>query len=496
MMVSVALPDRDFEQGGRFVLTAQPVGGMLSHEAHVGGGVHLGVDLMTPDRWCSISVATVDDTAKPLLQALIGGRAVRSLRELAAGPFDPAKGSRSMVVEPGSALPWIRVAVVDALDRWLQLPLDQSLVDAERGVSRGIAAQTLPAEAAARRLVVGEALQLTREASGGVVRYLRALGSRRALPSGLVDALRPLVEGYSGLVDEVSGPDRALTAVLDAWRTLADHVSIEDRVEAPAEVSGAARRRARRPKRGRLASMIDPRQVRARVFALSTDPASGEVTMADAQLGEGPAVLVRVPAYRRALDQPVVQRLLVRLVDAESADPRGESVLTVPRTATGRRRASSHVYFEGVVPLNGLSVESLRADVFDALSAVPPASADTDHTLQEVRRATLLHSEWRRLMAGAQLPAAGLAPARRLRELAQRLAPAADPDQPLFAGGPSPADLGRLADAGDCEILRRARAIEPDDGAGGPAAELFVVTRGSGRLLAAEIAAVDADPAA
>jgi hypothetical protein len=496
MMVSVALPDRDFEQGGRIVLTAQPAGGMLTHEAHLGAGVHLGVDLMSPDRWCSISVATVDDTAKPLLQALIGERAVRGLREFVAAPFDPAKGPRSMIVEPGSALPWIRVAVVDALDRWLQLPLDQPLVDAERGVSRGIAARTLPPDAAARRLVVGEALQLTRQASGGVVRYLRTLGSRRALPLGLVGALRSLVEGYTGLVDEVSGPDRALTAVLDAWRTLSEHVSIDDQDEAIAERPGAVRRRSRRPKGSRLSSMIDPRRVQARVFAMSADPASGEVMMADADLGGGPAVLVRVPAYRRALDLPVVQRLLVRLVDAESADPRSEPVLIVPPMVSGRRRGSAQVYFEGVVPLHGSSVESLRADVFDALSPVPPASADTDRMLHEVRRATLLLSEWRRLVACAQLPVLGLTPAKRVRELVQRLAPAGNDDQPLFAGGPSAADLGLLAAGGDGEIIRRALALTADDGATGSAAELFATVRGSGRLLAAEVAAVDTDPSA
>jgi hypothetical protein len=134
--------------------------------------------------------------------------------------------------------------------------------------------------------------------------------------------------------------------------------------------------------------------------------------------------------------------------------------------------------------------------VFDALSGVPAASLDTDHTLQEVRRATVLVSEWRRLVAAAQLPVAGLAPAKPLRELVQRLAPAEHLDQALFAGGPTPVDLVRLAETGDDEIVRRMQALAPDHGAGGPAAELFAVARGCGRLLAAEIAAAVTDPAA
>ena len=42
-----------------------------------------------------------------------------------------------------AAEPWLRVAAVDVLDRWLHLPLNQALVDAERGVARAYAARTL-----------------------------------------------------------------------------------------------------------------------------------------------------------------------------------------------------------------------------------------------------------------------------------------------------------------------------------------------------------------
>ena len=497
MIVSVALPDRDPDGDRRLMLTASYAGGVLSHEAHVGAGVYVGVDLMAPDRWCSVSVRTVDAATEPLLTALIGDQAVQGLRRYAhtrpgSGDGDPTR--HSLAVDPGAAAPWIRVAVVDALDRWLHLPLDQSLIDAERGVSRGWAARTLPADAAARVIVVGEGLQLARRASGDVVGYLRTLGSRRrAVPSGLLAAVRHLMQGYADLVAEVSGPDRELAAVLDTWRNVSDRISAMDSDEATVGTHALGPiGRPHLPSKRSLASMIDPRQIRARVFAQSSDPAAAEVTMADTRVDDHTAVLVRVPAFRRALDQQVVPRLLVRLVDSLSTDPRGMAVLTVSPTPAARRRG---LYFEGIVPLRGSSVENLRADVFDALSDVPPAWVDTDEALQGARRATVFLGEWRRLLALAQLPTAGVAPGRCLRELATRLEPKdGGPTHPLFADGPSPDDLQRLAAVGDVELLRRARSPEHDDHHS-TAAGLFTLAWGSGRLLVAEITAAHSYPA-
>lgn len=80
--------------------------------------------LLAPHRWLSLSVEEVDDTSAPLLAALIGERAMRTLRRTGDIP--------GLAVDVSGCAPWLRVAVVDALDRWLHLPLDQSLVDAER----------------------------------------------------------------------------------------------------------------------------------------------------------------------------------------------------------------------------------------------------------------------------------------------------------------------------------------------------------------------------
>jgi hypothetical protein len=366
-----------------------------------------------------------------------------------------------------------RLAVIESLDRWLPFPLDQALVDAERGVARARVARVLHEESA-RRAVRGDALQLARQASGGVVRYLStARTRRRTVPPGLAAALRKLVEGYDELLSEVDGrADRELAAVGEAWRALA--------MRRPANSGPLVGLRAPalfRPRRPRV-SLLDPRQVRARVLAQSADPLAGEIVLDDARVLGGPAIRVRVPAYRCALDQPVVQRLLVRILDTTSAEPRGYAPLAVTRR--GRRT----VYFEGIVPLRGKGVGRLRADVFDQISSVPPIADDADPTLCEARRATVLLGEWRRLLAAARLPVAGMEPAHQLRELARVLAPDNDRERPLFSGGPSAADLYSIADAGDQEILRRAR------GKAGADRGLFDMARGVGRPLVAELAAV------
>jgi hypothetical protein len=406
--------------------------GVLFHEAVLAPGVRLAVDLTTPDRWRS------DSTHPPS---------------------------------------WVRLAVVEALDRWLPLPLDQGLVDAERAVVRGRAARALP-DQRVRSAVLGDALQLARQASGGLVGYLQSLGSRRRpVPAGLGVALDKLAAGYAELLTAVQGgADQELAAVVDTWRALAARLPTDG--DATVVVRGLEQLRRRR----RRSSMIDPRQLRSRVVALSTDPELGEVTLADAQVGGRPAVHVSVPVYRCALDQPDWHRLLVRIMDETSDEPRGQGVLTATRAS---RRGARTVSVEGVVPLSGPRVGRMRADVFDLLSEVPPVSADTDETLRQTRRATVLLGEWRRLVAVARLPAAGLAPASYVRELAHRLAPDGDHRRPLFVGGPTAADLDRLADLGDEEILRRARVEVGRQPPG-----LFAMVRGAGSPLVAELAAV------
>ncbi|MDT0349528.1 hypothetical protein [Pseudonocardia charpentierae] len=447
---------------------------VLAYAAHIGAGVCVDVDLAAPWRPCPVSADAVDGTTNPLLKALVGPQAMRRVGRSAERP---------PTFKPSSAPLWARVAMIDALNFWLPSALDQSLVDAERGVARGRAAKTLPVDSEVRGVILGEAVNLARRASRGVVRYLRALAAHRGvLPVGLVRVLEPLVAGYGELLADVdNAADRQLSDVRRAWEAVAAlrTSSYTMTPEAP------ARRPRRHPTRPRRASMIDPRQVQARVLALSRNPGAAEITVADTQLGDRPALLVRVPAYRRALDQPVVQRLRVRLLDGRSDAPRGQSLLTVEAKPP---RGSSTVHLESIVELPGADVAPLRVDVFDALSKAPPALADTDEELQEVRRALAFLDEWRQLMAASQVSGTSLAP--RLRELAECLAPGDVLERPLFPGGPSGADLRALARTGDAALLRRTRTLDED---GGGASDLFGLTTGAAGLLAAEVATADAE---
>jgi hypothetical protein len=464
MMVAVARSTGDACTGHAVQLIPQPSAGprpSLAYDAHVGSGVHVSVDLMSPGRWHAMSLPGVTDATGPLVEALIGEGAADRIR---------AGRRRGFTVDPSSAAPWVRIAFVDALDRWLQAPLEQSLVDAERGVSRGCAARTLP-PGQARALLVGDALQLARRASHGVVTFLRRLARRSdPIPNGLVLACARLVDGYEDLRGEVAGPDRELTAVIRTWRRLSSRLEEAGRKASRApcpEATPWALPLADRP--AHRTSMIDPRQVSARVFALAADPAAAEVEMRVPDRAAEGSVVVRAPAFGPAVDPDIRSRLLVRLVERRSATPRGHALL-----------GPSGPHFEATVPLCGLRASDVRADVFDALSDTPPAATDDDRGLGEARRAVVFLAEWRRLAALAHLPSAVAEPARRLRELAARLQPLGGAaGDPTFGGGPSAADLNDLAELGDARLLRRLR------GSGG-----------SARLLVAEIAAAHREPGA
>jgi hypothetical protein len=219
------------------------------------------------------------------------------------------------------------------------------------------------------------------------------------------------------------------------------------------------------------------------VLALSSDPASPEVTLSTADVAD--SVLVRVPAFGSTIDPDLASRLLVRLVDRRTAEPKGHALLRASDPEPG-----DVACFEATVPLWGMDVADVRADVADALSDVPPAADDADEELCEARRAVVFLAEWRRLAGLAQLGATTAAPARHLRRLVDRLQPSRAPaDAPLFTGGPSCAELESLADLGDDELLRRLRGD-------GPIGEgLRALTAGPAALLAAEVAALLLGPA-
>ena len=147
----------------------------LMHDCTLGAGVRVRVNAANPGQWHVIWVDAWNDHARPLLKALIGPGAVQQLDSWSdsqsgpepyldwidsdwadqhpAGSGSATSGWDDRILGTGAdalaaidlraAEPWLRVAAVDVLDRWLHLPLNQALVDAERGVARAYAARTL-----------------------------------------------------------------------------------------------------------------------------------------------------------------------------------------------------------------------------------------------------------------------------------------------------------------------------------------------------------------
>ena len=220
------------------------------HDCTLGAGVRVRVNAANPGQWHVIWVDAWNDHARPLLKALIGAGAVQQTRQptgLARGPgpdldwidFDWADqhpdGSGSAIagwddqplearaislaaIDLRAAEPWLRVAAVDGLDRWLHLPLNQALVDAERGVARGYAASTLE-PGRARNDVLANALRLARAASWAFVEYLGRLArSPHPVPESLRKVLNDLIEGYHALAAELPEPDQQLRSVVKAGR--------------------------------------------------------------------------------------------------------------------------------------------------------------------------------------------------------------------------------------------------------------------------------------
>lgn len=385
MKVEVRRRAIDGRRGLELVTDDAP--GVLVHTAHLGRGLTLDVDPLAPSRWSRLILPALDDVAETMLVALVGERALRSIRSAHGSP------GQALQIDGSDPGPWLRLAVVDALDRWLPLPLDQSFVDAERGLARLNAAATLPVTSAANRLVLGEALSLARRGSAGVAAHLarrRRRGS--SLPPPLCVAFESLVEGYRALETHIGGPDWDLAAVPRAWEALRNRGG-------PSWVAKHARR-AHTPWRSGT-SMIDPRRVPARLLCLSDDPDAGEVRMSPA-VTRPDDLQIEVPAFDGNIDELMAQRLVVRVVDRRTSEPLSHGFLTIsPDPRSARRRS-----FRCTMPLPGPDVSDLRADVFDALAAPPPTGEDG---VREARRAITTLRTARRSTAAAAVTDGGAA---------------------------------------------------------------------------------------
>ena len=141
----------------------------LEHESLLGAGVRLTIDLDRPSGWRRLSVRGWNESALPVVDALVGERMTRKIDSAVADKPSTRRHltSEAFTIDPVSAAPWLRVAMVHGLDRWLHLPLEQALVHAEIAVARLRAALSLPRAAGVQEAMIDEALGWARRAAGG-----------------------------------------------------------------------------------------------------------------------------------------------------------------------------------------------------------------------------------------------------------------------------------------------------------------------------------------
>ncbi|MDX6260073.1 MAG: hypothetical protein QOH84_1761, partial [Kribbellaceae bacterium] len=357
--------------------------GELCWPTSLGTGITVAVDLARPQRWHSVSVADWAEADPVLLAALIGADARRRLAGLLASDRQPTVDEVTVdevTVALAPTSPWLRVAAIDALDRWLHLDLDQTLVNAERAVARARAAKTFR-PGPLRERFIGEALTAARFAANGLADKLSSLADSAApLPTDLYCGLRRLANGYAALRREgVDGPEKELARVARAWAGLKSRVPVGGRVGeayvgAAAEYGGSGEVAAGKAV---FTSTVDPRQLPARVVG---DGVS--VTEIRMETVHEDAVLVTVPAFCTPLPSAVVtDRLLVRLVDRCSGEVRQTALLNLVTGDEADELGADAPVFARVVPLQGASPENVRADVFVADSDRVPVRVDTDEEL-------------------------------------------------------------------------------------------------------------------
>ena len=319
------------------------------------------------------------------MAAVVGTPASHELGHLVDQPGSAGStDGQHLDVDTSQGSPWVRLAVIRALDRWLHLPLEQALLQAETGVAMLKAADGLPEGSDVRGTVIGDALVWARRAAEGLTRFLHDLDTfRRPLPLALHRSVRDLVEGYRALRAHVDEPDGELDAVVTGWQALAS--------DRPADANGDHHGRQRSAVTDyavstrlstRVASMIDPRHVRARVLDLGSQARAGEISLTKAFSQGQEAVQVRVAAFERWVDPEIAQRLMARLVNRRS----GRAISYAPlEVRAGSPTMSRQPFFECTMPLRD-PLEDVRADVFDALFPTQPAAGDTEDDLLRVRR--------------------------------------------------------------------------------------------------------------
>ncbi|MFK4084001.1 hypothetical protein ACI2LF_07830 [Kribbella sp. NPDC020789] len=438
----------------------------LTCTTQLGAGVSVEVDLADPGRWRCVTVERWDTADRNLLEAVVGQESLRHLGDLRAGLAASGRSQLQAEVPVGAAQsgPWRRLAVIDALDWWLQIPLDQALLDAERAVVRARAARTLRSKAL-REHRTGQALVLARRSADELSTYLTELASSASsVPRALFSGLSRVVNGYAGLAGQViGGPDERLDAVAEAWSRLKLAVPVVGVLKRPEPSIGGRLV----PDTTTLSSTVDPRQLRARV--VGTDLQAREVRLVQSR--EGSTVRVLVPAFGSRVPAALADQLMVRLVDKRSGTAHEALRLKLRAGRDAERLGMRSPVFTQDIPLRGASVDDVRADVFDPIHETAPALTDE---LVRRRRAQFVLAEWRRAMVEIRLSRQAKTRNGRLARLTGVLSEAVpNADEPVFLGGPTRTEITRYVEAAP-------GAVHP----------WFTSTRGAGEPLVAELAAV------
>src|SRR3569832_2382895 len=91
-------------------VVASTESGPLMHGTHLVGGVHVDVDLVAPNRWCSVAYPMSEPSVAPLLQAHMGNDVPEGIPS--RSPAHRPSILLQSAAAPSTAAPWLRVAVV------------------------------------------------------------------------------------------------------------------------------------------------------------------------------------------------------------------------------------------------------------------------------------------------------------------------------------------------------------------------------------------------
>jgi hypothetical protein len=301
-------------------------------------GVEAAVDPVAPNEWQSIRGVT--------------------------GPLGKIEGSGKI------GRLWLRMAVIDALDRWLQLPVNGGLLLAERAVARADVAALVDGDPV-RAALLGEAEQLIRAARPELEAFLTHL--TLPVPAALRRAVVRLMERVVRLAEH-AGDLRAVDRI--ARSRPARTVRRQARVDAlPAGERGLPGDQA--------AGLLDPLLLPARVVRFSDDPALGEIHRIRSEINGVPVLMVEVPAVDHG------EGLFARFVDASTGAIHARLLLTCE---PGR--------FTARLPLDdGVDPDRLRVEIVDVAYDRPSGGSDD---LIESRRAAVLLRQGR-LLASLRL---------------------------------------------------------------------------------------------